>query len=170
MAVSHVNLTAKSFTDVIAARMDTEQAQLFNILMMTKGNRQYVSNVFGDTNWLPYVTSYYGYRVHPISGEKNYHKAVDIGDAPGHGEILAGHDGVVTQAGEAGSYGLIVVLEGDMGGRKDPYHKIRPLLRAAGICRAGSQTGGDVIAKVGSTGDSTGPHLHLGGVGGWAVP
>ena len=46
--ILNVNLTAKSFTDVIAARMDTEQAQLFNILMMTKGNRQYVSNVFGD--------------------------------------------------------------------------------------------------------------------------
>ena len=30
-------------------------------------------------NWLPYVTSYYGYRVHPISGEKNYHTGVDIG-------------------------------------------------------------------------------------------
>ena len=43
-----------------------------------KGNRQYVKNVFG-TNWLPYVTSYYGYRVHPTSGEKNYHTGVDIG-------------------------------------------------------------------------------------------
>ena len=65
--ILNVNLTAKSFTDVIAARMNAEQAQLFNVLMMTKGNRQYVSNVFGDTNWLPYVTSYYGYRVHPLS-------------------------------------------------------------------------------------------------------
>ncbi len=99
----------------------------FNILMMTKGNRQYVSNVFGDTNWLPYVTSYYGYRVHPISGEKNYHKAVDIGMPQGT-EILAGHDGVVTQAGEAGSYGLIVVLKGAMEDGRTPYHKIRPLL------------------------------------------
>ena len=77
--ILNVNLTAKSFTDVIAARMDTEQAQLFNILMMTKGNRQYVSNVFGDTNWLPYVTSYYATASTPSSGEKNYHKAVDIG-------------------------------------------------------------------------------------------
>ena len=50
--------------------------------------------------------SYYGYRVHPISGEKNYHKAVDIGMPQGT-EILAGHDGVVTQAGEAGSYGPV---------------------------------------------------------------
>ena len=43
--ILNVNLTAKSFTDVIAARMNAEQAQLFNVLMMTKGNRQYVSNV-----------------------------------------------------------------------------------------------------------------------------
>lgn len=157
--ILNVNLTAKSFTDVIAARMDTEQAQLFNILMMTKGNRQYVSNVFGDTNWLPYVTSYYGYRVHPISGEKNYHKAVDIGMPQGT-EILAGHDGVVTQAGEAGSYGLIVVLEGAMeDGRTliTKYAHCSELLVSAGQ----EVKQGDVIAKVGSTGDSTGPHLHL---------
>ena len=57
-------------------------------------------------------------------------------------EILAGHDGVVTQAGEAGSYGLIVVLEGAMEDGRTLTHKIRPLLGAAGICRAGSQTGG----------------------------
>lgn len=157
--ILNVNLTAKSFTDVIAARMNAEQTQLFNVLMMTKGNRQYVSNVFGDTNWLPYVTSYYGYRVHPISGEKNYHKAVDIGMPQGT-EILAGHDGVVTQAGEAGSYGLIVVLEGAMeDGRTltTKYAHCSELLVSAGQ----EVKQGDVIAKVGSTGDSTGPHLHL---------
>ena len=157
--ILNVNLTAKSFTDVIAARMNAEQAQLFNVLMMTKGNRQYVSNVFGDTNWLPYVTSYYGYRVHPISGEKNYHKAVDIGMPQGT-EILAGHDGVVTQAGEAGSYGLIVVLEGTMEDGKTlttKYAHCSELLVSAGQ----EVKQGEVIAKVGSTGDSTGPHLHL---------
>lgn len=157
--ILNVNLMAKSFTDVIAARMNAEQTQLFNVLMMTKGNRQYVSNVFGDTNWLPYVTSYYGYRVHPISGEKNYHKAVDIGMPQGT-EILAGHDGVVTQAGEAGSYGLIVVLEGTMeDGRTltTKYAHCSELLVSAGQ----EVKQGDVIAKVGSTGDSTGPHLHL---------
>ena len=104
-------------------------------------------------------TEYYGYRVHPISGEKNYHKAVDIGMPQGT-EILAGHDGVVTQAGEAGSYGLIVVLEGAMeDGRTltTKYAHCSELLVSAGQ----EVKQGDVIAKVGSTGDSTGPHLHL---------
>ena len=58
--ILNIKLTANSFTDVIAGRMDNGQKELFNILMMSKGNRQYVANIFGDTDWLPYVTSYYG--------------------------------------------------------------------------------------------------------------
>ena len=139
--------------------MDNGQKELFNILMMSKGNRQYVANIFGDTDWLPYVTSYYGYRVHPISGGKDYHKAVDIGMPLGT-EILAGHDGTVTQAGESGSYGLVVVIEGTMkDGRTltTKYAHCSQLLVTPGQ----SVKQGDVIAKVGSTGNSTGSHLHL---------
>ena len=67
-------------------------------------------------------------------------------------EILAGHDGVVTQAGEAGSYGLIVVLEGTMEDGKTlttKYAHCSELLVSAGQ----EVKQGDVIAKVGSTGD-----------------
>lgn len=157
--ILNIKLTANSFTDVIAGRMDNGQKELFNILMMSKGNRQYVANIFGDTDWLPYVTSYYGYRIHPISGGKDYHKAVDIGMPLGT-EILAGHDGTVTQAGESGSYGLVVVIEGTMkDGRTltTKYAHCSQLLVTPGQ----SVKQGDVIAKVGSTGNSTGPHLHL---------
>ena len=157
--ILNIKLTANSFTDVIAGRMDNGQKELFNILMMSKGNRQYVANIFGDTDWLPYVTSYYGYRVHPISGGKDYHKAVDIGMPLGT-EILAGHDGTVTQAGESGSYGLVVVIEGTMkDGRTltTKYAHCSQLLVTPGQ----SVKQGDVIAKVGSTGNSTGSHLHL---------
>ena len=157
--ILNINLTAQSFSDIIAGRMDAEQVELYNILMATKGNRQYVSNPFGETNWLPYVTSYYGYRVHPISGGKNFHKGVDIGMAQGT-EIVAGQDGTVSQAGEAGDYGLVVVLEGVMqDGRTltTKYAHCSQLLVSAGQ----EVKKGDVIAKVGSTGNSTGPHLHL---------
>ena len=157
--ILNINLTAKSFSDIIAGRMNAEQVELYNILMATKGNRQYVSNPFGETNWLPYVTSYYGYRVHPISGGKNFHKGVDIGMAQGT-EIVAGQDGVVSQAGDAGDYGLVVVIEGTMqDGRTltTKYAHCSELLVSAGQ----EVKKGDVIAKVGSTGNSTGPHLHL---------
>ena len=156
--ILNVKLTATPLANLVVQRMSTEQKEICEILLQTKGNRQYVKNVFG-TNWLPYVTSYYGYRVHPISGEKNYHTGVDIGMVQGT-EILAGHDGTVTMAGNAGGYGLCVAIEGEA-------YEGHTLTTKYGHCSqilvsVGQEVkAGDVIAKVGSTGNSTGPHLHL---------
>ena len=156
--ILNVTLTSTPLENLIVSRMSADQKEICEILLQTKGNRQYVKNVFG-TNWLPYVTSYYGYRVHPISGEKNYHTGVDIGMAQGT-EILAGHDGTVTLAGEAGGYGLCVAIEGEA-------YEGHTLTTKYGHCSqvlvsVGQEVkAGDVIAKVGSTGNSTGPHLHL---------
>ena len=156
--ILNVTLTSAPLESLIVSRMSADQREICEILLQTKGNRQYVKNVFG-TNWLPYVTSYYGYRVHPISEEKNYHTGVDIGMAQGT-EILAGHDGTVTLAGEAGGYGLCVAIEGEA-------YEGHTLTTKYGHCSqvlvsAGQEVkAGDVIAKVGSTGNSTGAHLHL---------
>ena len=81
--ILNVKLTTTPLERVVASRMNAEQKEICELLMTTKGCRQYVGNVFGDTNWIPYVTSYYGYRVHPISGDKNYHTGVDIGMSQG---------------------------------------------------------------------------------------
>ena len=156
--ILNVTLTSTPLENLVVSRMNADQKEICEILLQTKGNRQYVKNVFG-TNWLPYVTSYYGYRVHPISGGKNYHTGVDIGMPQGT-EILAGHDGTVTLAGEAGGYGLCVAIEGEA-------YEGHSLTTKYGHCSqilvsAGQEVkAGDVIAKVGSTGNSTGPHLHL---------
>ena len=156
--ILNVTLTSVPLENIIVSRMDADQREICEILLQTKGNRQYVKNVFG-TNWLPYVTSYYGYRVHPISGEKNYHTGVDIGMVHGT-EILAGHDGKVTLSGEAGGYGLCVAIEGETYGGHTlttKYGHCSELLVSVGQ----EVKAGDVIAKVGNTGNSTGPHLHL---------
>lgn len=156
--ILNVKLTATPLENLAVSRMNEEQKEICEILLQTKGNRQYVENVFG-TNWLPYVTSYYGYRVHPISGGKDYHTGVDIGMAQGT-DILAGHDGRVTLAGNAGGYGLCIAIEGEA-------YEGHTLTTKYGHCSqllvsAGQEVkAGDVIAKVGSTGNSTGPHLHL---------
>ncbi len=73
--ILNVTLTSTPLENLVVSRMNADQKEICEILLQTKGNRQYVKNVFG-TNWLPYVTSYYGYRVHPISGGKNYHRAL----------------------------------------------------------------------------------------------
>ncbi|MBQ3300196.1 MAG: peptidoglycan DD-metalloendopeptidase family protein [Ruminococcus sp.] len=157
--ILNVKLTTTPLERVVASRMNAEQKEICELLMTTKGCRQYVGNVFGDTNWIPYVTSYYGYRVHPISGDKNYHTGVDIGMSQGT-EIRAGHDGTVTIAGENGGYGLCVELSGETPEGKNlvtKYGHCSQILVSVGD----TVSAGDVIAKVGSTGNSTGPHLHL---------
>ncbi|MBQ3265328.1 MAG: peptidoglycan DD-metalloendopeptidase family protein [Ruminococcus sp.] len=157
--ILNVKLTTTPLERVVVSRMNAEQKEICELLMTTKGCRQYVSNVFGDTNWIPYVTSYYGYRVHPISGDKNYHTGVDIGMSQGT-EIRAGHDGTVTIAGENGGYGLCVELSGETPEGKNlvtKYGHCSQILVSVGD----TVSAGDVIAKVGSTGNSTGPHLHL---------
>ena len=156
--ILNVQLSAVPMENLVVSQMSAEQKEICELLLMTKGNRQYVKNVFG-TNWLPYVTSYYGYRIHPISGQKNYHTGVDIGMPQGT-EILAGHDGTVSLAGNAGGYGLCVVLDGKTKGGNSlttKYGHCSQLLVSAGQ----TVKAGDVIAKVGSTGNSTGPHLHF---------
>ena len=152
--ILNINLTAKSFTMVAYTRMDDEQREFYRLYMQTKGNRQYLDSPF-DFNWLPYVSSYYGYRVHPIFGDKNYHMGLDIGIAEGT-EILAGHDGRVMTAAYDSGYGNYVVLD-DGNGLVSKYAHCSSLLVSAGQ----TVQVGDVIALVGNTGNSTGPHLHL---------
>jgi len=153
--ILHITLTARSFSQVVFSRMNAEQRERFNAYMITKGNRQYLQSPFGELNWLPYVSSYYGYRIHPVTGEKNYHRGLDIAMPEGT-EILAGHDGTVTFAGSNGDYGLVVELDNgeDLVSK---YAHCSALLVSVGQ----TVTMGTPIARVGNTGQSTGPHLHL---------
>ena len=153
--ILNVTLTSRSFTEVIFPHMNNSQMERYHIYMMTKGNRQYLQSPFGDFNWLPYVTDGYGYRVHPLSGEKDCHQGVDIA-LPSGTAIVAGQDGTVTFAGDYGDYGLVVVLE-DSEGLVSKYAHCSALLVTAGQ----SVAAGQPIASIGSTGSSTGPHLHL---------
>jgi murein DD-endopeptidase MepM/ murein hydrolase activator NlpD len=149
-----VTLTSRPFTDVVYTRMDAEQQQHYSLLMRSKGNRQYAQSPF-DFNWLPYVSSYYGYRVHPITGAKDYHMGIDIAQPTGT-DIIAAQTGTVTFAGDLGGYGLVVVIEGS-DGLETKYAHCDTLLVSMGQ----TVTVGDVIATVGNTGSSTGPHLHF---------
>lgn len=149
-----VTLTARSFSDVVFTRMSGEEYAHFALLLQTKGSRQILANPF-DIGWLSFVTSDYGYRIHPISGAKNLHRGVDIG-LPTGTEIHAGQDGTVTFAGWSDSYGNYVVIEDDKG-LSSKYAHCNTLLVTTGQ----TVSVGDVIATVGNTGNSTGPHLHL---------
>ena len=156
-----VTLTAQDFESVIRSRLTaqtTQEAQdeleRFELLMITRGNRQYVGNPF-DFYWVPHVSSKFGYRIHPISGDRSFHTGIDIA-LPEGTPILAGGSGVVTQSGWNGGYGYsITIYYGN--GISALYAHCSVLFFTVGQ----EVEPGDVIAHVGSTGDSTGPHLHM---------
>lgn len=102
-----------------------------------------------------YITSPFGYRIHPIYGYNKFHTGIDIGASSGS-SILAANSGTVILSGWNGGYGKCVVVDHG-GGITTLYAHCSSLLVGYGQ----SVSRGQTIARVGTTGASTGPHLHF---------
>ncbi len=100
------------------------------------------------------VTDGYGWRKDPISGEREFHRGLDI-VAPAGTPVLAPADGLVTAAGRMSGYGKMIHLAHGAGLGSRFGHLSEILVKPGQRVRRG-----DVIGRVGSTGRSTGPHLH----------
>ncbi len=101
------------------------------------------------------VTSGVGWRKDPISGAVALHKGTDIAAAAGT-PIQAVADGTVIESGAKGTFGNAVVIQTDDGRRMLYAHNQQNFVRVGDhVVR------GDAIAAVGSTGRSTGPHVHF---------
>lgn len=103
------------------------------------------------------MTSPYGYRVHPISGVTRLHNGVDLAAVTGT-PIFASKSGVVTTAciGWGNGYGNHVVIN-----HGDGFSTLYAHQSALNVYEGQIVSQGDVIGYVGSTGNSTGPHLHF---------
>ena len=102
------------------------------------------------------LTSGFGNRKHPIHGFTKMHKGVDFG-APKGTPIMAAADGVVERASRYGGYGNYICLRHD-GATKTAYAHLNKY--AKGVKAGKRVKQGEIIGYVGTTGNSTGPHLH----------
>ena len=100
------------------------------------------------------VTSYFGYRENPTKGGESFHQGLDIG-APEGSPISAMYYGRVSETGESAGYGKYVKLDHGNGIEVLYAHCSEVLVEQGVFVRAG-----ETVAKVGSTGDSNGFHLH----------
>ncbi len=100
------------------------------------------------------VSSYFGWRNVSVNGNR-YHGGLDIA-APSGTPVKAARSGVVVRAGWWGTYGNVVVLDHGDGSETRYAH-----LSAIAVRVGESLRQGDVLGAVGSTGASTGPHLHF---------
>ncbi len=101
------------------------------------------------------ITSNFGGRTNPINGRSEFHTGIDIA-APTGTNIVAAEGGVVIFSGTMGGYGKAVLI--DHGGGLSTFyaHNSKLLVQKGDVVSRG-----EVVAKAGSTGYSTGPHLHF---------
>jgi murein DD-endopeptidase MepM/ murein hydrolase activator NlpD len=101
------------------------------------------------------IVSRFGYRIDPFSGDVDFHPGLDIAASQGT-PILAAAAGTVLVAGDSGGYGNAVVLDNGNSIATLYGHMV-----SVAVSPGQQVAAGDVIGYVGSTGMSTGPHLHF---------
>ena len=101
-----------------------------------------------------WISSGFGYRESPFTGRREFHPGLDIATHTGT-PILATADGIVTYVGQKGLLGKVVVVDHGHGIVTRYGHAKKILMKRGDLVKRGQ-----AIARVGSTGRSTGPHLH----------
>lgn len=134
-------------------------------------DRQNSSGSGGSSTYLPPVsngtwtkpasgtyTSSFGWRTHPIYGTQRQHRGADIANSTGTSVVSAG-DGVVSHSGPMGTYGNVIMVTHSIDGQifTTVYAHLSSINTSAGQQVAKGQ----FIGKIGTTGASTGPHLHF---------
>jgi murein DD-endopeptidase MepM/ murein hydrolase activator NlpD len=125
-----------------------------NLLDKLEGQRNMLASTPAIRPTDGWMTSRFGHRISPFTGRKEFHKGVDIANREGTA-ILATANGIVSYAGKKGPMGNVIVID----------HGHGMLTRYAHLSEALKKQGekvkrGDIIAQMGNSGRSTGPHLH----------
>jgi murein DD-endopeptidase MepM/ murein hydrolase activator NlpD len=102
-----------------------------------------------------WLSSYFGMRTHPISGRREMHKGIDFAGSMG-GQVIAVAKGVVTYSGKRYSYGNLIEIAHGNGYSTRYAHNSRLMVSVGDTVEKGFQ-----IAEIGSSGRSTGPHVHF---------
>lgn len=136
--------------------LNAEADRLVSEIRKLQGNQAYTGGEFAwPSATSTRITSPFGYRIHPILKVKKLHTGIDIGAAAGTA-VLAANNGTVIKAGWNNSYGNVVMIDHG-GGIVTLYAHNSKLLVSTGDVVAKGQK----IALAGTTGDSTGPHIHF---------
>lgn len=144
-----------SLDDLAAELNDREQKMRVLETYFMNQNLQQTTVPAGRPIKRGWISSFFGWRTDPFNGRREYHKGVDLAGKEGS-DIIAVAAGIVTWAGDRYGYGNMVEINHG-NGYITRYGHCKEVLVKAGD----SVTKGQVIAHMGSTGRSTGPHVHF---------
>ncbi len=146
--------TVKTSLEAVRNLVEMEYRDLQNLRKMVQEKQEELRYTPSILPSYGYMTSGFGYRRDPFTGRIKFHEGLDI-SAPTGTPVYAPADGVVTFVGMRNGYGLTVEIK----------HGDRYITRYAHLSESLVRVGqrvqrGDMIARVGNSGRSTGPHLH----------
>ncbi|MDD3139724.1 MAG: peptidoglycan DD-metalloendopeptidase family protein, partial [Lachnospiraceae bacterium] len=154
VSVLKVVLNVNPLESLVTGRMDAEQSEIYVMYGETKGLLQMFATPV-DLYWYNYISSYYGYRKNPNTGNREFHRGLDIA-VPTGTIVKATHDGTITVATYDSYYGNYVEITNNKGYVTKYAH-----LDSLSVSRGQSVTTGTVLGTTGNTGSSTGSHLHI---------
>jgi murein DD-endopeptidase MepM/ murein hydrolase activator NlpD len=129
-------------------------AEIYNLARKKAEELQCIPAIMPVSSEKTYITSYFGYRFHPILRRHMMHDGVDFAGQIGT-KIYAPGDGVVEQTSFTGGYGRVLTINHKFGYKTRYAHLYKILVK-----RGQKVKRGQVIATLGSSGLATGPHLH----------
>ncbi len=140
----------------LSKQVDDRSAQLglLETLLMSRNLEDEVSPA-GRPIKRGWISSYYGMRTDPFTGRREHHKGMDLAGKEGS-EVISVGAGVVTWAGDRYGYGKLVEVNHGNGYATRYGHSKQVLVQAGDAVKKGQ-----VLALMGSTGRSTGPHVHF---------
>ncbi len=146
--------------------IDKNEASAFSG-MYDKLGRRLISNAVRTPLNNMHITSPFGYRIHPLLGRRRFHKGIDLRGATGTNVYAVSSGRVIKARNNGNGYGKEIRIRHDNGMITQYAHLSRIFVRYGTRVRKGQ-----LIGKVGSTGLSTGPHLHFGVMknGRWVNP
>ncbi|MEW6666058.1 MAG: M23 family metallopeptidase [Thermodesulfobacteriota bacterium] len=129
----------------------TEKIELSKFLETQKSTLACTPSIWPTRGW---VSSNFGYRVSPFTNQKEFHSGLDI-STRSHTSIVSPAEGIVVEAGSDYGYGRVLYISHGYGFKTMYAHLDKVLVKVGQRVKRG-----DEIATVGSTGRTTGPHLH----------
>lgn len=152
--ICYVTLKKSSLESVVEGRMNAEEKERYNTYKMSKGGQQVYGPVMKE-DWTNRITSDYGERIHPITGERVFHNGIDIG-VPTETPLYSAVKGTVILADYSESAGNYIKIQTDSGWTVIFMH-----MDSFAVERGQQVERGDLVGYSGNSGRSTGPHLHL---------
>ena len=153
--ICYVILEKKDFFELCKSRIDDAGKQNQMDAFYLTGNGQQVYGPVMVEDWRNKISSNYGWRVHPITGVKTFHRGVDIA-VPTGTALYSPVKGTVITSVYSDSAGNMITIQNDTGWTVTFMHMDSRTVHSGDVIEQGQRVG-----YSGNTGNSTGPHLHM---------